>query len=140
VIKTIRAAKNPTIANTELRKKFALTDIQAKAILEMRLQKLTGLERDKVDLEYRRLSIKLLNIDEFCRDRDAQTGIIKEELLELKKKYGDERRTQIVYSADDFNVEDMIADEDVVVTISNMGFIKRMPVSGYRRQRRGGKE
>ena len=139
VIKTIRAAKNPAIANTELRKKFALTDIQAKAILEMRLQKLTGLERDKVDLEYREIVDKIADFRRILSSRDAQTAIIKEELQELKKKYGDERRTQIVYSAEDFNVEDMIADEDVVVTISNMGFIKRMPVSGYRRQRRGGK-
>src|SRR5699024_4266352 len=73
------------------------------------------------------------------RNRDQQTDIIKEELKEILKRYGDERRTEIIYSADDFNVEDMIADEDVVVTISNKGYIKRMPVSGYRRQKRGGK-
>jgi len=139
VIKTIRAADNPQIANEELRKKFALTDIQAKAILEMRLQKLTGLERDKVDTEYNDIVGKIADFRKILSSREEQTKIIKEELLELKGRYGDERRTQIVYSAEDFNIEDMIADEDVVVTISNKGFIKRMPVSGYRRQRRGGK-
>ncbi|RNC83075.1 MAG: DNA gyrase subunit A [Balneola sp.] len=139
VIKTIRASKNPQIANVELRKKFALTDIQAKAILEMRLQKLTGLERDKIDTEYNEIVGKIAEFRVILSDRDRQTSIIKEELEDLKARYGDERRSQIVYSAEDFNVEDMIADEDVVVTISNKGFIKRMPVSGYRRQRRGGK-
>lgn len=139
VIKTIRASKNPQIANVELRKKFALTDIQAKAILEMRLQKLTGLERDKIDSEYADIVDKIAAFRIILSDRGRQTTIIKGELEDIKARYGDERRTQIVYSAEDFNVEDMIADEDVVVTISNKGFIKRMPVSGYRRQRRGGK-
>ncbi|HCD51324.1 MAG TPA: DNA gyrase subunit A [Balneolaceae bacterium] len=139
VIKTIRASKNPQEANVELRKKFALTDIQAKAILEMRLQKLTGLERDKIDTEYKDIVEKINEYRSILSSRDRQTEIIKEELDDLSARYGDERRTQIVYSAEDFSVEDMIADEDVVVTISNKGFIKRMPVSGYRRQRRGGK-
>jgi len=139
VIKTIRASKNPQEANVELRKKFAFTDIQAKAILDMRLQKLTGLETDKVDQEYRDIVDKIAEFRTILSDRSRQNQIIKEELLEIKDRYGDERRTQIVYSAEDFSVEDMIADEDVVVTISNKGFIKRMPVSGYRRQRRGGK-
>ncbi len=139
VIATIRASKNPSIAGLELRKKFALTDIQAKAILEMRLQKLTGLERDKIDTEYSEIVDKIANFRKILSDRAIQNEIIKEELADIKARYGDERRTQIVYSADDFSIEDMIADEDVVVTISNKGFIKRMPVSGYRRQRRGGK-
>jgi DNA gyrase subunit A len=139
VIKTIRASNSPQEANTELRKKFALTDIQAKAILDMRLQKLTGLERDKIDHEYRDIIDRIGSYREILSDREKQAEIIKEELTDLKNRYNDERRTQIVYSAEDFNIEDMIADEDVVVTISNKGFIKRMPVSGYRRQRRGGK-
>jgi DNA gyrase subunit A len=139
VIKTIRASKNPQDANVELRKKFALTDIQAKAILEMRLQKLTGLERDKIDTEYKEIVEKIAEYRLILSDRDRQTDIVKQELADLLDRYGDERRTQIVFSADDFSIEDMIADEDVVVTISNKGFIKRMPVSGYRRQRRGGK-
>ncbi|MCP9291283.1 MULTISPECIES: DNA gyrase subunit A [Gracilimonas] len=139
VIKTIRASNSPQEANIELRKKFALTDIQAKAILDMRLQKLTGLEREKIDGEYREIIDKISDYREILTNRDKQTTIIKQELADLKKRYGDERRTQVVHSADDFSIEDMIADEDVVVTISNKGFIKRMPVSGYRRQRRGGK-
>lgn len=139
VIKTIRAAKNPQEANVELRRKFALTDIQAKAILDMRLQKLTGLEREKIDLEYSEIVDKIAEYRLILSNRDRQTEIIKEELLELKDRYGDERRTEIMYSAEDFNIEDIIADEDVVVTISNKGFIKRMPVDAYRRQKRGGK-
>lgn len=139
VIKTIRASDSPQEANAELRRKFALTDLQAKAILDMRLQKLTGLERDKIETEYGEIVEKIAGFRKILSDRDEQTEIIKEELVELRNRYGDERRTQIVYSAEDFDVEDMIADEDVVVTISNKGFIKRMPVSGYRRQKRGGK-
>ena len=139
VIKIIRASKNPQIANIELRKNFALTDIQAKAILEMRLQKLTGLEREKIDGEYNGIVDKIADFRVILSDRSEQYSIIKTELGELLERYGDERRTQIVYSAEDFSIEDMIADEDVVVTISNKGFIKRMPLSGYRRQRRGGK-
>jgi DNA gyrase subunit A len=139
VIKTIRASNSPQEANEQLRKKFALTDLQAKAILDMRLQKLTGLERDKIDQEYGDIVDRISDYRAILSNRTRQTDIIKEELLELKGRYGDERRTEIVYSAEDFNIEDMIADEDVVVTISNKGFIKRMPVSGYRRQRRGGK-
>jgi len=139
VIRTIRASDSPQEANEQLRKKFALTDLQAKAILDMRLQKLTGLERDKIDQEYRDIVDRIEEYRTILSNRDEQTAIIKDELQELKERYGDERRTEIVYSAEDFNIEDMIADEDVVVTISNKGFIKRMPVSGYRRQRRGGK-
>ena len=139
VIKTIRASDSPQEANEALRRKFALTDIQAKAILDMRLQKLTGLERDKIDLEYSEIVDKIAEYRNILSDRNKQTSIIKEELLEIKDRYGDERRTEVIHSAEDFSVEDMIADEDVVVTISNKGYIKRMPVSGYRRQRRGGK-
>ncbi|HEX6983041.1 MAG TPA: DNA gyrase subunit A [Balneolaceae bacterium] len=139
VIKTIRASDSPQEANKELRSKFALTDLQAKAILDMRLQKLTGLERDKIDLEYSDIVEKIADFRNILSSRDRQTSIIIEELEEIKGRYGDERRTEIIHSAEDFSVEDMIADEDVVVTISNKGFIKRMPVSGYRRQKRGGK-
>ncbi|MFH5832081.1 DNA gyrase subunit A [Halalkalibaculum sp. DA384] len=139
VIKTIRGSNSPDEANRELRRKFALTDIQAKAILDMRLQKLTGLERDKIDLEYGEITEKIADYRNILSNRDRQKAIIREEITELRDRYGDPRRTQIIHSADDFSVEDMIADEDVVVTISNKGFIKRMPVSGYRRQKRGGK-
>ncbi|MGK7371482.1 MAG: DNA gyrase subunit A, partial [Candidatus Halalkalibacterium sp. M3_1C_030] len=139
VIKTIRAADSPQEANEALRSQFALTDLQAKAILDMRLQKLTGLERDKIELEYSDIVDKITEYRDILSNRDRQTDIIKEELLDIKSRYGDGRRTEVIYSAEDFNVEDMIADEDVVVTISNKGFIKRMAVSGYRRQKRGGK-
>lgn len=139
VIKTIRASDSPDEANRELRRKFALTDIQAKAILDMRLQKLTGLEREKIDLEYAEIAEKIADYRDILSNRDRQKAIIREEITELQDRYGDPRRTQIIHSAEDFSVEDMIADEDVVVTISNQGFIKRMPVSGYRRQKRGGK-
>ncbi|MDZ7772718.1 MAG: DNA gyrase subunit A [Balneolaceae bacterium] len=139
VIKTIRASDSPQEANEKLRRRFALTDLQAKAILDMRLQKLTGLERDKIEEEYGQIVEKIAGFRSILSNRDEQYAIIEQELTELRDRYGDDRRTQIVYSADDFSVEDMIADEDVVVTINNKGFIKRMPVSGYRRQRRGGK-
>lgn len=138
VIKTIRASKNVPEANDQLRRKYGLTDIQAKAILDMRLQKLTALERDKIDLEYRDILDQIKEFRRILSSRQAQMEIIKFELSDLKNRYGDKRRTQIVYSAEDFNIEDMIADEDVVVTISNTGYIKRTPVSGYRRQKRGG--
>jgi DNA gyrase subunit A len=138
VIKTIRASKNVPEANNQLRKKFGLTDLQAKAILDMRLQKLTALERDKIDHEYKGIIEQIVEYRRILMNRDVQMEIIKTELDELKSRYGDGRRTQIVYSAEDFNIEDMIADEDVVVTISNNGYIKRTPISGYRRQKRGG--
>lgn len=139
VIKTIRASNSPQEANEALRRQFALTNIQAKAILDMRLQKLTGLERDKIEVEYNEIADKISDYRSILTDRDKQTSIIREELEVILDRYGDERRTEVIHSADDFSVEDMIADEDVVVTISNKGYIKRMPVSGYRRQRRGGK-
>lgn len=138
VIKTIRASKNVPEANDQLRRKFGLTDLQAKAILDMRLQKLTALERDKIELEYKDILEQIAEFRRILSSTEVQKGIIKNELDVIKERYGDERRTQIVYSADDFNIEDMIADEDVVVTISNNGFIKRTPLSGFRRQKRGG--
>lgn len=138
VIQVIRSSKNVPQANVRLRKSFGLTDLQAKAILDMRLQKLTALERDKIELEYKDIIDQIQEFRRILGSREAQNEIIVSELEEMNERYGDERRTQIVYSADDFNIEDMIADEDVVVTISNTGYIKRTPVSGYRRQRRGG--
>ena len=138
VIETIRSSKNVPEANYSLRKNYGLTDLQAKAILDMRLQKLTALERDKIDLEYKDILEQIGEYRAILSSRDKQNELIKEELEEIKNRYGDERRTQVVHSAEEFSIEDMIADEDVVVTISNNGFIKRTPVSGYRRQRRGG--
>jgi DNA gyrase subunit A len=120
-------------------KKFKLSDIQARAILDMRLQKLTGLERKKVEDEYRDVIKLIERLKAILKSKPLQMKIIEEELLEIKKKYGDKRRTEIIYKAEEFSVEDMIAEEDVVITISHSGYIKRYPVSGYRRQARGGR-
>ncbi len=138
VIQTIRSSGNVPEANDRLRRRFGLSDLQAKAILDMRLQKLTALERDKIELEYKDILEQIREFRRILTSRDVQNKIIVDELEALNQRYGDQRRTQIVYSAEDFNIEDMIADEDVVVTISNTGYIKRTPVSGYRRQKRGG--
>ena len=139
VIKLIKQSKDVESAKLGLMKKFKLSEIQAKAILDMRLQKLTGLERQKVEDEYRE-TIKLIEkLKTILKSKALQLKIIEEELAELKKKYGDARRTEIVYKAEEFSIEDMIAEENVVITISHQGYIKRLPVSGYRRQARGGK-
>ena len=139
IIKLIKASRDTETAKIGLMKKFKLSEIQAKAILEMRLQRLTGLERRKIEEEYREI-IKLINkLKAILASKQLQRQIIKEELLAVKEKYGDERRTEIVYDVEEFRIEDMIAQEDVVITISHSGYIKRFPVSGYRRQTRGGK-
>ncbi len=139
VIKLIKQSKDVESAKLGLMKKFKLSEIQAKAILDMRLQKLTGLERKKVEEEYRE-TIKLIEkLKAILKSKQLQLKIIEEELTELKKKYGDKRQTEIVYKAEEFSIEDMIAEEEVVITVSHQGYIKRFPVSGYRRQSRGGK-
>ena len=139
VIALIKKSKDVESAKLGLMKKFKLSEIQAKAILDMRLQRLTGLERKKVEEEYRE-TIKLIErLKSILKNKQLQMKIIEEELIEMKEKYGDDRRTEIVYKAEEFSIEDMIAEEEVVVTISHSGLIKRFPVSGYRRQSRGGK-
>ncbi|MEN3037615.1 MAG: DNA gyrase subunit A [Candidatus Kryptonium sp.] len=139
IVELIKKSKDPETAKINLMKKFKLTEIQAKAILDMRLQRLTGLERSKIEAEYKE-TIKLIErLKSILRSKELQKELIKEELLKIKEKYGDERRTQIVEDEEDFSVEDLIAEEDVVITITHNGFIKRYPVSGYRRQNRGGK-
>ena len=139
VIQTIKKSKDVETAKQNLMKKFNLSEIQAKAILDMRLQRLTGLERQKIEDEYKE-TIKLIEkLKSILKSEDQRKIIITNELLELKKKYADERRTEIVYDYEDFSLEDIIAEEDVVVTITHSGFIKRFPVSGYRKQGRGGK-
>ena len=139
VIKLIKQSRDIEAARLGLMKKFKLSEIQAKAILDMRLQKLTGLERKKVEEEYRETIKTIERLKAILKSKQLQMKIVEDELLELKKKYGDERRTEIVYKAEEFSIEDMIAEEEVVITISHQGFIKRFPVSGYRRQSRGGK-
>lgn len=139
VIQTIKKSKDVETAKQNLMRKFKLSEIQAKAILDMRLQRLTGLERKKIEDEYKE-TIKLINkLKAILGNEKLRKQIIKEELLGIKEKYGDERRTEIIKDYKEFSLEDTIAEEDVVVTISHQGFIKRFPVSGYRRQARGGK-
>jgi DNA gyrase subunit A len=139
VIETIKKSRDVETAKHNLMRKFKLSEIQAKAILDMRLQRLTGLERKKIEDEYKEV-IKLIEKLRGILDSESKRyKIIKEELLAVKERYGDDRRTDIVADYKEFSIEDIIAEEDVVVTISHRGFIKRFPVSGYRRQARGGK-
>ncbi|MEP0860599.1 MAG: DNA gyrase subunit A, partial [Ignavibacterium sp.] len=139
VIETIKKSKDVETAKNNLMKRFKLSEIQAKAILDMRLQRLTGLERKKIEEEYKE-TIKLIEKLRGILDSEKKRKqIIKEELIALKERYGDERRTDIIKDYKEFSLEDIIAEEDVVVTISHQGFIKRFPVSGYRKQARGGK-
>lgn len=139
VIATIRASKTTDDARENLMKKFKLSEIQAKAILEMRLQRLTGLERDKIEQEYKEVCELVDKLKAILADEKLQYKVIEDELRELKAQYNDERRTEIIASFSDFEIEDMIAEEEMVITISHTGYIKRFPVSGYRRQRRGGR-
>lgn len=138
VIALIRAAATPEVARNGLMTNFNLSEIQAKAILDMRLQRLTGLEMDKIRAEYDEIMKKIAYFREVLANESLRMQIIKEELLEVAKDYGDERRTQIVYSAEDFSIEDMIANEDVVITITHEGYIKRTAINNYKRQGRGG--
>ncbi len=139
VIEVIKKSRDVDTAKNNLMRRFKLSEIQAKAILDMRLQRLTGLERKKIEDEYKE-TIKLIEkLKSILESEEKRWFIIRDELLLLKEKYGDERRTEIIYDYQEFSLEDIIAEEDVVVTISHRGYIKRFPVSGYRRQGRGGK-
>ncbi len=138
VIALIRASKTPEEARTGLMEKFGLSEVQASAIIEMRLRQLTGLERDKIKAEYDEL-MKLINhLREVLANESMQLQIIKDETIALRDKYGDGRRTDIVMTAEEFNPEDFYADEDVVITISHLGYLKRTPLAEYRLQNRGG--
>jgi len=139
IIKTIRESKDTDTARTRLMENFNLSRIQSQAILDMRLQQLTGLERKKIEDEYEELLKLIAKLKGILADAKKVLGIIQTELLELKDKYGDERRTKITSPAEDLAVEDLIAEEDVVVTFSHAGYVKRLPVTAYRAQRRGGK-
>jgi DNA gyrase subunit A len=139
VIETIKKSKDVETAKNNLMKRFKLSEIQAKAILDMRLQRLTGLERKKIEDEYKEVIKTIEKLKGILASEEKRNLIIKDELIALKEKYGDERRTEIIYNYEEFSLEDTIAEEDVVVTISHKGFIKRFPVSGYRKQGRGGK-
>jgi len=139
VIALIRAARTPEEARNGLMETFSLSELQARAILDMRLQRLTGLERDKIREEYNELLKMIEHYRNVLESEVMRMDIIKGELLAVKENYGDEARTEIVYSASDFRIEDTIADENVVITISHMGYIKRTALSEYRRQNRGGR-
>ncbi len=139
VIALIRASKTPEDARNGLMSSFNLSELQAKAILDMRLQKLTGLERDKIKSDYEALMELITRLKEILGSKEIRMGIIKDELIRIKEKYGDERRSQVVYTAEDIRMEDIIPDEKVVITISHMGYIKRTPLTEYRQQKRGGR-
>ena len=138
VIKLIRASATPDDAKNGLMERFGLSEIQSKAILDLRLQKLTGLERDKIKEEYEELMKTIAYLKEILESVELRMKIIKEELIEIREKYGDDRRTEIEYAGGDVSIEDMIADEEVVITISHAGYIKRTNLSEYRVQNRGG--
>src|SRR5690606_34098761 len=138
VIALIRASKNADEAREKLMERFKLSEIQAKAIVEMRLRQLTGLEQDKLRAEYEDIIKFIQECKDILANKERRMEIIKEELLEVKNKYGDERRSQIEYAGGDVSIEDMIADEQVVLTISHAGYIKRTPLTEYKTQNRGG--
>ncbi|NQU95691.1 MAG: DNA gyrase subunit A [Candidatus Omnitrophica bacterium] len=139
IIRIIKKSKDPADAKKELIKKFKLSERQAQAILEMQLQRLTNLEREKIDKEYKELLKKIELLNAILASEKKVQGIIKEELTELNKKFGDERRTELIGAVEEVEMEDLIQEEDVVITISHAGYIKRLPVSAYKKQRRGGK-
>ena len=139
VIKLIRASKTPTDARAGLMKKFKLTEIQAQAILDMRLQRLTGLERDKIEDEYQELLKEIERFREILANHNLLMQVIRDELKAVREKHGDARRTEILDAEGEFSVEDFIAEEDMVISVSHAGYIKRLPVSTYRKQRRGGR-
>lgn len=138
IIRTIKQSKNPAEARVALVKKFNLTERQAQAILEMQLQRLTALEREKLQAEYNELLKKIAYYQSLLKNESKVLELIKAEQQDIKKRFGDARRTQILGEVKESKIEDLIADEDVVITISHTGYIKRLPVSAYRKQRRGG--
>jgi DNA gyrase subunit A len=138
VIKLIRASKDGDEARTKLIERFSLSEIQARAIVEMRLRQLTGLEQDKLRAEYEEIMKLIQRLKDLLASKELRMELIKEELVEIREKYGDARRSLIEYSGGDVSIEDLIADENVVITISHAGYIKRTPLSEYKTQNRGG--
>ncbi len=138
VISLIRSSRDPDVAREGLMEKFELSEIQARAILDMRLQRLTGLEREKIEKEYKEIQELITKLKEILEKEELRMQIIKDELILIRDRYGDERRTEIVISGDDIQIEDMIPDEEMVITVSHQGYIKRTPLSEYRTQGRGG--
>jgi len=138
VIAIIRGSQTPDMARERLIERFSLSEIQSRAIVEMRLRQLTGLEQDKLRAEYKEIMELIDYLKSILANVDLQMKIIKDELLEIKEKYGDKRRTEIIPNAEEFNPEDFYADDEMVITISHMGYIKRTPLTEFRRQNRGG--
>ena len=138
VIKIIRAAKTPNDAISGLMERFQLSEIQSRAIVEMRLRQLTGLMQDQLHAEYEEIQKQIAYLEEILVNDELCRKVIKDELIEVKEKYGDERRSEIVYSSEEFNPEDFYADDEMIITISHMGYIKRTPLSEFRAQGRGG--
>jgi DNA gyrase subunit A len=138
VIAIIKASQTPEMARERLMERFGLSDIQSRAIVEMRLRQLTGLEQEKLRAEYAEIMALIEYLKSVLASVELQMKIIKEELLEIKEKYGDKRRTEIIPNAEEFNPEDFYADDEMVITISHMGYIKRTPLTEFRRQNRGG--
>lgn len=138
VIALIRNSRDPDIAKQGLMTQFNLSEIQSKAILEMRLQRLTGLEREKIQNEYEEVKALIARLNEILASEPVRMGIIKDELQDLKERYGDKRRTEVVHNEDDITFEDMIPNEEMVITVSNQGYVKRTSLSEYRTQGRGG--
>ncbi len=138
IVQIIKASRSTEVAKQTLQERFGLSEIQSQAIVEMRLRQLTGLEREKLEAEHAELERKINYFNDVLASVDMQMQIVKDELIEVKEKYGDERRTEIVYSSEEFNPEDFYADDDMVITISHMGYIKRTPLAEYRIQNRGG--
>ncbi len=139
VIETIRSSPDSASAKAALIEKFELSDEQTDAILDMRLGRLTALEQDRIEAEHNELTIKISELVGILASVDLRMGVIKDELIEVRDRYGDERRTEILYSTGDFSIEDLVAEEDMVVTVSHLGYIKRLPLTTYRSQRRGGR-
>ena len=138
VIRIIRAAKTPNEAITNLMDRFQLTEVQSRAIVEMRLRQLTGLLQDQLHAEYEELMKQIAYFEEILTNEELCKKVIKDELIEVKEKYGDQRRSEIVYASEEFNQEDFYADDEMVITISHLGYIKRTPLSEFRAQHRGG--
>ena len=137
IIKIIRSSYND--ARERLMERFGLSEIQAQAILDMRLARLQGLEREKIDAEYEELCKKIAYYKELLADEKMLMGVVKDELLEIKKKYGDKRRTKITASVDDMDEEDLVEEKQVAITLTHLGYLKRIPADTYKTQKRGGK-
>jgi DNA gyrase, A subunit len=138
VIAIIRGSKTPDEARTSLMERFSLSEIQSRAIVEMRLRQLTGLEQDKLHAEYKDIQALIADLKDILEYKEHRMRIIVDELTEIKNKYGDDRRTQIVYASEEFNPEDFYSDDEMIITISHLGYIKRTPLSEFRAQNRGG--